>query len=69
MDIMSDSKSSVFQLKNPHLKEMDKDHLFHLGLTTDDDLKGLFGDVKVNLKNVVSKLCHCHLCCADLSCT
>lgn len=39
--------NSEVKLKNPHLKEMEKDVLFHLGLSTDEDLKGLFGDVKV----------------------
>lgn len=46
MDKISHLNSPV-NLKNPHLKEMDNDFLFHLGLSTDgDDLEGLFGDVK-----------------------
>ena len=54
--------NSVVNLKNPHLKEMDNDILFHLGLSTQgDDLKGLFGDVKVN--NTLNKL-FCKLCAA-----
>ena len=36
--------------KNPHLKEMPEDVLYHLGLSTKkDDLKEMFGDVKVKI--------------------
>lgn len=31
---------------NPNLAELDLDVLYHLGLTTADDLKGMFGNVK-----------------------
>ena len=31
---------------NPHLQSMDSDFLYHLGLSTHDDLKALFHDVK-----------------------
>jgi uridine phosphorylase len=31
---------------NPHLAELNPDFLYHLGLTSADDLKGLFGDTK-----------------------
>lgn len=31
---------------NPHLADLDVDFLYHLGLSTADDLGGLFGDVK-----------------------
>jgi uridine phosphorylase len=31
---------------NPNLADLDVDFLYHLGLSTGDDLKGLFGDVK-----------------------
>jgi uridine phosphorylase len=31
---------------NPHLEELDVDVLYHLGLTSEDDLPGLFGDTK-----------------------
>ena len=34
--------------KNPHLSQMAVDELFHLGLNTKDDLKYMFGDVKVS---------------------
>lgn len=33
-------------VKNPHLPGVAVDELFHLGLNTNDDLKGTFGDVK-----------------------
>ena len=36
----------VTPVANPHLKELSTDFLYHLGLSTDDDLKGLFNDVK-----------------------
>lgn len=31
---------------NPHLAELSEDFLYHLGLTSADDLQGLFGDTK-----------------------
>ncbi|XP_065188731.1 uridine phosphorylase 1-like [Sycon ciliatum] len=31
---------------NPHLAELNPDKLYHIGYSTDDDLKQLFGDVK-----------------------
>jgi hypothetical protein len=34
-------------VKNPNLSGMPVDELFHLGLSTNDDLKATFGDVKV----------------------
>ena len=35
-------------LKNPHLKSLDNDMLFHIGLkVADENLKHLFGDIKV----------------------
>ena len=34
-------------VKNPNLSGMPVDELFHLGLSTKDDLKAIFGDVKV----------------------
>lgn len=33
-------------LPNRHLRSLEKDTLYHLGYTTNDDLKALFGDVK-----------------------
>ena len=39
-------------VKNPNLSDMDIDKLFHIGLTTKDDLKATFGDVKV-FKNLI----------------
>jgi len=35
------------KLANPHLALMPSDHLYHIGLSTADDLKGSFGDVRV----------------------
>lgn len=32
--------------RNPHLDELETDFLYHLGLDTSMDLKGMFGDVK-----------------------
>lgn len=32
--------------KNPHLKNLPVDYLYHIGLDTSMDLKGMFGDVK-----------------------
>ena len=34
-------------LPNPHLMENEEDYLYHLGLTTHDNLPELFRDVKV----------------------
>lgn len=36
-------------VKNPNLLEMPLDELFHLGLSTQDNLKATFGNVKVAL--------------------
>lgn len=33
-------------MKNPNLKAIETDYLYHLGLDSSQDLKGLFGDVK-----------------------
>ena len=33
--------------KNPHLEEMKDDVLYHIGLNTKQELKQMFGDVKV----------------------
>ena len=35
--------------KNPHLEEMKDDVLYHIGLNTKQELKQMFGDVKVIL--------------------
>ena len=40
-------------VKNPHLPGVAVDELFHLGLNTNDDLKGTFGDVKVSCNNLI----------------
>lgn len=34
-------------LPNPHLIELSEDYLYHLGLTTNDDLSDMFSDTKV----------------------
>ena len=39
--------SSSSYVNNPNLSEMAVDELFHLGLSTNDDLKATFADVKV----------------------
>eukprot|EP00118_Oscarella_pearsei_P001859 m.8726 g.8726 ORF g.8726 m.8726 type:complete len:241 (+) comp20799_c0_seq1:70-792(+) len=43
---MNTRRSGGVKESNPHLESLPKDHLYHLGLSTDDDLEGLFGDVK-----------------------
>lgn len=42
------SRDQLF-VRNPHLKELEDDVLFHIGITAGDhkNLKNLFGDVKV----------------------
>ena len=46
MDVQGNSKLS--NNKNPHIKDMKEDVLYHLGLSTGaQDLKAMFGDVKV----------------------
>ena len=42
----SDSNGLV-SLPNPHLQTLERDFLYHLGLTTDDNPVDRFGDVKV----------------------
>ena len=35
--------------KNPHIESMKEDVLYHIGLSTgSQDLKSMFGDIKVN---------------------
>ncbi|OQR72827.1 uridine phosphorylase 1-like [Tropilaelaps mercedesae] len=34
------------KLQNPHLERLETDHLYHLGLSTKDDLEGRFSDVR-----------------------
>ncbi len=46
-----DAKERCESNKNPHIKEMTEDVLYHLGLSTKkDDLKEMFGDVKVGFQ-------------------
>lgn len=46
---MGSSSDSQF-VRNPHLKLLDGDLLFHIGIKTgDQNLRKLFGDVKVHL--------------------
>lgn len=42
------SRDQLF-VRNPHLKELEDDVLFHIGITAGDhkNLKNMFGDVKV----------------------
>lgn len=35
------------KLLNPYLKDLESDQLYHIGFTSSDNLKELFGDVKV----------------------
>jgi len=42
------STNGTVSLPNPHLKDLGRDYLYHIGLTTDDNLEERFGDVKVN---------------------
>ena len=47
MDAQDNSKNDN---KNPHIKDMKEDVLYHIGLSTGaQDLKAMFGDVKVQL--------------------
>lgn len=42
--------SGVFEIKNPYLKDLDEDVLFHLQLSTKKhDLKAMFHDVRVSV--------------------
>ena len=34
------------EARNPHLDQLNPDYLYHLGLDTGMDIKGMFGDVK-----------------------
>lgn len=36
----------VIELKNPNLKDLDVDYLYHLGLDSSMDLESMFGDIK-----------------------
>lgn len=38
--------NDTLELKNPHLAELDVDYLYHLGLSSADQLGQMFGDVK-----------------------
>ena len=40
-------RMDVSTVKNPHLKSLENDRLFHIGLDANSDLKNTFGDVKV----------------------
>ncbi len=46
---VSDKKREKVLVDNPNLKDLSVDVLYHLGLSTDMDLKAMFGDVKVTL--------------------
>lgn len=37
----------MVKVRNPHLKDMHSDHLYHLGFSRSDPLPELFGDVKL----------------------
>ena len=47
------SRDQLF-VRNPHLKELGDDVLFHIGITAGDhkNLKNMFGDVKVLKKKM-----------------
>ena len=58
------SRDQLF-VRNPHLKELEDDVLFHIGITAGDhkNLKNLFGDVKViEKKKKKKKANHNHVC-------
>ena len=58
------SRDQLF-VRNPHLKELEDDVLFHIGITAGDhkNLKNLFGDVKViEKKKEKKKANHNHVC-------
>ena len=58
------SRDQLF-VRNPHLKELEDDVLFHIGITAGDhkNLKNLFGDVKViEKKKRKKKANHNHVC-------
>ena len=43
---MDATEENVKLHKNPHIGELEEDKLYHIGLSTKDDLKAMFGDVK-----------------------
>ena len=45
--LVSMERRTMYRVSNPHLDALSKDNLYHLGLSTEDDLQRLFGDVKV----------------------
>ena len=46
----TDGFNEKYKNLNPHLQHMTEDTLYHIGLTSGkEDLKKMFGDVKVNL--------------------
>ena len=49
------SRDQLF-VRNPHLKELEDDVLFHIGITAGDhkNLKNMFGDVKVIEKKIAN---------------
>ena len=50
-DVANNVSQSKVSLSNPHLKN-ERDYLYHIGLTTDDDLVQRFKDVKVTLQTL-----------------
>ena len=46
---LDSGSNGLVSLPNPHLKTLGRDYLYHIGLTTDDNLVERFGDVKVIL--------------------
>ena len=38
--------NSLIRLQNPHIRELDVDVLYHFGLTSEQDMQAMFGDVK-----------------------
>lgn len=46
MPTTEQQEGSRNEFQNPNLKELDVDFLYHLGLDTSMDLKGMFGDVE-----------------------
>ena len=42
-----DNNNQIYRNVNKHLLELDSDYFYHLYLSKSNDLKKLFGDVKV----------------------
>lgn len=54
MDMNCRAHDGSLLLRNPHIEEMEEDHLYHFSLSTSThDLKAMFSDIKVSCIHVV----------------